>query len=510
MGRKLKFLKKPPVVFAVAIGVVLLLFFSFNKGMTYTSTDSFCMVCHLHPHAETNWRLSTHSNNASGVVVHCTECHLPPREDGLPAYTWAKAKQGFKDVYGYLAKDPEEIDWEAKRTPEKARHFTYEASCIRCHSNLYPATLSNEGSEAHLNYEKNPAGRTCLTCHPRIGHYDPEADQVNTDFGLIDFTEKALFTEAETVKGFSDFTEKIPGTSVSFRMKAIPGGKFIMGSHPREPYRSPDEGPRREVNVHSFFMGEVEVTWDEYLAFFNETGSQGRKEGNDNQGDSVDAITGATPPWGAPDQGWGKGSRPAITMTHHAAMTYCRWLSLKTGKTYRLPTEAEWEYAARGGSQEAYFFGGNPEDYERDGLWNKLFGPDTAVITRYVVYRENSPNCTQEPSFVKANPYGLKNILGNVAEFCLDYYDPQVYGKYPAGTVTNPRGPRNGTEHVIRGGSFRSSAAGLRSADRSHTRTREWLLTDPQIPKSIWWYSDCKEVGFRVVCEYDKKTGNTK
>ncbi|NQU86443.1 MAG: SUMF1/EgtB/PvdO family nonheme iron enzyme [Mariniphaga sp.] len=508
MIRKLKILKKPPVIFILAALIVSLVFYSFNKVVTYTSSDQYCMSCHVHPHAEINWKLSAHSNNRTGVKVHCAECHLPPKENGIAGYSWAKAKHGFKDVYGYLTKDPEEIDWEAKRTPDKAVHFVYETSCIKCHSNLYPATLSNEGSEAHLNYEMNPRNRTCITCHIDVGHYDPSAHQHNLDFGLVDFSEKEKFTETETVTKFANFTDKIPGTSVSFNMKAIPGSKFILGSNQKEPYRLPDEGPQREVEVNGFFMAEIEVSWDEYLAFFNATSSQGRKEANIEINEEVDGITGATPPWGAPDQGWGKSLRPAITMTHHAAMTYCRWLSQVTGKTYRLPTEAEWEYAARGGSKNEYFFEGNPKNFERDGLINKIFGPDTAIINSYVVYTENSPDRTQEPSFVQANPFGLKNMLGNVAEFCLDYYDPIVYGKYPAGVVKNPRGPRTGTEHVIRGGSFMNSARNLRVADRDYTTTKEWLVTDPQIPKSIWWYSDCKHVGFRVVCEYDVNTGN--
>jgi hypothetical protein len=75
--------------------------------------------------------------------------------------------------------------------------------------------------------------------------------------------------------------------------------------------------------------------------------------------------------------------------------------------------------------------------------------------------------------------------------------------------LKDPKGPEEGTEHVIRGGSFHSTADVLRSAARDYTRTEAWLRTDPQMPKSIWWYSDCFNVGFRVVCEYDEKTGNT-
>jgi len=97
---------------------------------------------------------------------------------------------------------------------------------------------------------------------------------------------------------------------------------------------------------------------------------------------------------------------------------------------------------------------------------------------------------------------------GNVAEFCSDWYQPDAYSKYPEGLIKDPKGPESGEEHVIRGGTFMNPAGFLRSAARDYTRTEAWLRTDPQIPKSIWLYSDCFNVGFRVVCEYDTKTGN--
>ena len=181
---------------------------------------------------------------------------------------------------------------------------------------------------------------------------------------------------------------------------------------------------------------------------------------------------------------------------------YCKWLSQVTGKKYRLPTEAEWEYACRGGTQSPYFFNGDPKDFTSEGFLKKLFGPDTAIISSRVVYKENSSFRTMEPSAVKGNPFGLLNMSGNVAEFCADFYSPDYYS-IDSLNLANPKGPESGKEHVIRGGSFKSDAGDVRSAARDFTKTKAWLVTDPQIPKSIWWYSDCIDVGFRVVCEAD-------
>jgi sulfatase modifying factor 1 len=495
-----KYRRKYYLLLCIGGLIMLALVVIFNATIKYTSSNNFCMACHVHPHAEAAWKLSEHHNTSSGFSTNCVDCHLPP-EDQPVNFIVRKAYHGFHDFWFYITKDADEIDWEGKRTFEASRRFVYEDGCKKCHTNLFPSTLDALGSESHLQYVNDPGKSSCVQCHLDVGHYRGEPvlpfEEVVEDSAM-------LFMEPAFVDEFKDFSEQIPGTTVSFKMIAVKGGTFKMGSPADEPYRNQDEGPVREVEVKNFWMAEVEVSWNEYFAFFNATGSQGRKEADaDSIDEETDGITGATPPWGAPDQGWGMGERPAITMTHHAAQTYCRWLSSVTGKEYRLPTEAEWEYAARGGTSGAYFFEGSPKDYEHDGLWNRLFGADTTIINTYVIYQENSPYRTQPPAEVRPNPFGLKNMLGNVAEFCLDYYDPQVYSKYPPGVVKNPKGPREGLEYVIRGGSFKSSAKDLRVARRDFTRTRDWLVTDPQIPKSIWWYSDCNHVGFRVVCEYD-------
>ncbi|OFY60101.1 MAG: hypothetical protein A2V50_07615 [Bacteroidetes bacterium RBG_19FT_COMBO_42_10] len=490
--------------FLLGIFVCIALSLSGGKIMKSTSTDKYCMSCHIHPHADQSWKLSTHFNNSSGTVVHCAECHLPPKGQG---YMYAKAKHGLKDAYGYFFKDSAKIDWEKKKLLENAKGFIYENSCINCHENLFPVTLSVNGGNAHLFYTTSKDPLNCINCHFTVGHYDKNAvlHGHDTTFGVTITSTEPPYAEPAKVTDFKDFKEMIPGTRVSFEMVALPGGTFKMGSPENESLRDPDEGPVREVTVSKFWIAKTEVTWDEYLAFFRATGSQGRTEGQVVSSQKADAISGATPPWGAPDQGWGKGSRPAITMSWHAANVYCQWLSQVTGKKYRLPTEAEWEYACRGGTEIPYFFEGDPKDYSSVGFLKKLIRPDTGIIASRIIYSLNSSAKTAEPSDVTANPFGLKNMSGNVAEFCSDFYSPDFY--VADSTGINPEGPAKGQEHVIRGGSFKSDAKDVRSAARDFTRTKEWLVTDPQMPKSIWWYSDCIDVGFRIVCEVNGSAG---
>jgi formylglycine-generating enzyme required for sulfatase activity/nitrate/TMAO reductase-like tetraheme cytochrome c subunit len=493
-------------VYFILVGVLvtLVLLKSGKAVFSYTSSDKYCVSCHIHPEADQSWKLSAHYNNRTGHIVHCVECHLPPEGHG---YIPAKVKHGLKDAYGFYFKDSAKINWQEKKLLENAKGFVYESSCLKCHQNLFPVKLSVDGSNAHLFYTTSKEPLSCINCHLNVGHFDKNALHAhNTGFGVNVTVDQANYTEPARVEKFENFNEKIPGSNVSFDMVAIPGGKFTMGSPDNEPLRKADEGPLRKVTLSKFWIAKNEVTWDEYMAFFRATGSQGRTEGQVVTRKNVDAISGATPPWGAPDQGWGKASRPAITMSWHAASVYCQWLSKVTGKKYRLPTEAEWEYACRAGTETPYFFPGNPKNFTSSGFLKKIFGPDTAVIASRVVYKVNSLSKTKEPRSVKSNPFGLKNMSGNVAEFCLDFYSPDTYKK-DSTEVINPRGPVSGQEHVIRGGSFKSDASDVRSAARDFTKTKAWLVTDPQMPKSIWWYSDVIDVGFRVVCEADSTIG---
>ena len=503
---KNKRLKRTLWIAGIGMVIGISVTIALNRVYMKTSSNEYCISCHIHPQADQSWKLSSHYNSKSGVITDCAACHLPPK--GSFHHFATKARMGLKDLWSYYTKDSSSFDWESRKQLDYAVGIVSNESCKACHQQLFPARLTDEGITAHLYYEANEEklNLQCISCHLDVGHYNPNYTHSQME-GIPQRKDQGdPYTEATPVDRFESFTERIPGTTVSFNMKAIPGGSFAMGSPSDEPFRREDEGPVRQVNVSSFFMGEAEVTWDQYWAFYAETMSEGRIPPEvvyaQNADPTVDAISGPTPPFGIPDQGWGGGDRPAITMTHYAAETFCLWLSKKTGKKYRLPTEAEWEYAVRGGTSTPYFFEGDPKKFSNDGFWRKLFKADTTPINRYVIYANNSQNRTEEPSAVQPNPFGLKNMLGNVMEYCADWYAADAYAQLSDG-VTDPQGPASGEEHVVRGGQFTDDASVLRCAARDHTHHKQWLKTDPQQPQSIWWYSDIRTIGFRVVCEYE-------
>jgi formylglycine-generating enzyme required for sulfatase activity len=288
---------------------------------------------------------------------------------------------------------------------------------------------------------------------------------------------------ADTKPDFKPYTETIAGSNLSFEMIPIPAGEFLMGSPPNEPGRNPDEGPQFNVKVHAFWMAKVETTWDLYdLYYKNENIPEGDKR-RDEPVVSADAMTRPTPHFTDDTWGHGREGKPTLGMTHHAAMMYCHWLTKKTGKNYRLPTEAEWEYACRAGTKTAYFWGDDPKP-----------------IGDYAWYAGNSEEDTHEGGKKKPNGFGLFDMTGNVAEWCIDHFSPKDYEQYAGKTLTNPfRKPTNVKySHVVRGGSWADDPAKCRSAARRGS-DKTWLKRDPQKPQSIWWMTDCDWVGFRVI-----------
>jgi formylglycine-generating enzyme required for sulfatase activity len=282
------------------------------------------------------------------------------------------------------------------------------------------------------------------------------------------------------------YTNTIPGTRVTFAMVPIRGGEFLMGSPDTEPARKPDEGPQHKVKISPFWMGQCEVTWNEYELFMYPDEEKRTRAAipTDAAGDKLaDAVTHPSKPYVEMSFGMGKDGFPAISMTQHAANKYCQWLSAKTGQFYRLPTEAEWEYAARAGTTTSYFF-----------------GDDKAKLGDYAWFEQNSDFKYQKVGKKKPNPWGLYDICGNVVEWMLDQYDPNFYKQCASnGTTIDPWNKATKPyPHAVRGGSWDDEASMCRSAARRGS-DRSWKMQDPQLPKSIWYFSDAQFVGFRVV-----------
>lgn len=296
-------------------------------------------------------------------------------------------------------------------------------------------------------------------------------------------------------KKHGNYTQTIPGSKVSFDMVAIPGGTFLMGSPKTEKGRDEDEGPQHPVKLRPFWIGKCEVRWNEYDLYWRKLPGTVQPKEKTPKEKLVDAVTRPTPPYADETFGHGRDGNPVLCITHHAAMQYCQWLSVKTGKTYRLPTEAEWEWACRAGTTTPYFF-----------------GTDESKLGDYAWYDDNSDDLAQKVGQKKPNPWGLYDVYGNVSEWCLDQYQKDFYSKLPVGMATF--GPvalptKARFPHVTRGGSWIDPPNELRSAARMSS-VPDWLRRDPQRPQSIWWMTDADFVGFRVVCpveEYDNLKG---
>jgi sulfatase modifying factor 1 len=235
------------------------------------------------------------------------------------------------------------------------------------------------------------------------------------------------------------YSEQIPGTGVSLRMVPIP----------------PAEGKP------GFWMSECEITWDAFDFFI--FGIDGAR---DREGDSVDAYTRPSKPYIPPDRGFGHEGYPVISSSYRSAKQFCRWLSAKTGHTYRLPTVTEWRHAAAAGSPARY-----------------PFGDDPASLGEYAWFDGNADWTTHPVRQKKPNAWGLHDILGNAGEWCVE---------------VTPEGKR---KVVLCGGNFESPADEV-TIDAIARPDESWQVTDPQVPKSRWWLSDAPFAGLRVLREY--------
>ncbi len=215
-------------------------------------------------------------------------------------------------------------------------------------------------------------------------------------------------------------------STLGIRWIVVAGGNFRMGN---DNGLSPDESPEHDVHVDSYFISATEITFAQYDRFCEATN---RLKAKDNR--------------------WGRDSMPVVNVNWNDAYEYCRWASKLTGSSVRLPTEAEWEFAARGGAKSLHysFSGGN---HAETVGW----------------YAENSGKKAHVVAGKTPNELGIYDMTGNVWEWCADWYGDEYYSVSPK---NNPKGPLTGQFHVLRGGSWGSTE------EYCHVTTRSYLKSD--------------------------------
>ena len=304
---------------------------------------------------------------------------------------------------------------------------------------------------------------------------------------LIYFLACFSFSFSYGQEKFNEYNQYILNTNYGLELSPIVGGQFLMGSPLNEKNRLADEGPVHKVQVDSFWMAKHETTWDLYNLFMSRNLDEFQPAFNSKNevNIDIDAVSGATTPYVEMSFGMGTDGFPAISMTQLAAKKFCQWLSAITGNFYRLPTEAEWEYACRAGSEKAYSFGDDPKE-----------------LNNYAWFKDNSNNKYHKVGQKLPNNWGLYDMHGNVSEWTLDAYNATTYLKASQNLIKNPIvKPIKLYPRVVRGGSWKSSYYRLRSASRQAS-SKQWKKQDPQIPRSKWWHTDAQFVGFRVVRPY--------
>lgn len=261
------------------------------------------------------------------------------------------------------------------------------------------------------------------------------------------------------------------------KMVPVEGDTFILG-------QEDDNSQQVSAQVDSFWMGTYEITWEQYNQFSTEVMSSLEEENLAGAAFGIDAdvISLPTPPYVDMSFGMGTDGFPAISITHYAASMFTKWLTAKTGNFYRLPTEAEWEYACKSSNEnlidQAWFKGNSNQGYHKVG--NKV-----------------------------PNEYGIYDLPGNVAEWTTDqYYEDYISRVVEMGSepVVNPWiQPEDLYPRAVRGASWMDSETEVSCTKRRGSES-DWKIRDPQIPKSLWWHTNAQFLGFRIVRPLNEPT----
>ncbi|MBR4752284.1 MAG: SUMF1/EgtB/PvdO family nonheme iron enzyme [Thermoguttaceae bacterium] len=322
---------------------------------------------------------------------------------------------------------------------------------------------------------------------------DNPAYQNGTDWlaNPVENPDAEAATEADMKAYEETLQTNVDGETLKFKMIPIKGGEFTMGSDSGEK----DEAPAFKTTVAPFWMEEHEVTWQEFslfaLIYLANAHKSGAVKSTSDRDALADALAAPTAPYSIGTISYDKSNKegyPASGMTRYAAQMYCKWLTATTGRYYRLPTEIEWEYACRCGTETAY-----------------EFGDDEADLDDYAWYVANSPDGYSKVMTKKPNSWGLYDMHGNVCEWVMDQYDKKAYKDWEGGKIdtpfVTPKKPLSVYgmfNEIARGGSCFHEAADCRSAKRI-VSDKSWKEHDPQFPQSIWWMTEAPYVGFRVV-----------
>jgi formylglycine-generating enzyme required for sulfatase activity len=312
--------------------------------------------------------------------------------------------------------------------------------------------------------------------------------------------------DAKTEAEMKAYSQKFDAKAPNVELVPIKGGILTLGSPEDEEDRGDDEGPQVKVKIDPFWMGKYEISWDQFQAFRDEYTKAIDNKLNvksklkwDKQ---LDAVSIPTPLWEQDSRpilnGMGTKGMPVGDISQYSAKQFTKWLSKRTGHFFRLPTEAEWEYACRAGTTTAYWWGDDADKLE-----------DNDIYRENSVYDDPSQG---HPDFGagwrkigtgKANPWGLYNMHGNVAEWVIDGHDEEHYAKLakmkqPISVANAVKWPEDIFPRVARGGHWDADPEQCRSASRLASDS-EWQERDPQLPKSVFWYTDGFHVGFRVI-----------
>jgi formylglycine-generating enzyme required for sulfatase activity/mono/diheme cytochrome c family protein len=410
-----------------------------------------CLACHQQGHAEGDLDLSTHKT-ALTTGEH-RPAVVPFQASKSPLYT-----------HTILAKDDERLMPPAGKGGPLDKQLTEQLRLWIAQGAIWPEEISLKPRE---KVELGPPTPDTMELVERI-------------------RERIVAESKKSASGkMENYSSKVPRTGAAYHMIAIPGGAFLMGSPANEQHRQAIEGPQQKIKIDPFWMGKFEVTWDEYEPFMitkvDRFKNGARQNYDPKKNDLVDAVSQPTKPYVEMSFGMGQSGYPAISMTQHAANKYCQWLSAQTGHFYRLPTEAEWEYACRAGTTTAYSFGDDP-----------------AKLGEYAWYYDNSNEKYQKVGLKKPNPWGLYDMHGNVMEWTADQFLPDRYSAKPVATDNPFIKPEKLYPRAVKGGNWDDDPDKLRSAARRGSDA-SWKAQDPQLPKSIWYHTDAKGLGFRIV-----------